>query len=77
MTETARASAYFLTEMFALVFIGALFYFLAVDKRGEAPAHEAAPAAQSQPDSARGGNNASTGRAVDGEAPSPPATPAR
>jgi hypothetical protein len=35
----------FVSIMFALVFLGALLYFFAVDKRGEGPAHEASPPA--------------------------------
>lgn len=35
----------FISIAFALVFLGALLYFFAVDKRGEGPSHEASPLA--------------------------------
>lgn len=65
----------FVIVVFALVFVGALLYFFAVDKRGEGPAHEAPPPATQQQGPATG-PGASDARATQAN-PGSPAAPAR
>ena len=71
--DNSRVFAFF-TIVAVVVFVGALLYFFAVDKRGEGPAHESGPpAAQMQ-----GGTNASTADSAGASnAPAAPGAPAR
>jgi hypothetical protein len=72
--DNSRVFAFF-TIVAVVVFVGALLYFFAVDKRGEGPAHEASPPATQM----QGGTNHSTPGVAPGPstAPGSPGVPAR
>jgi hypothetical protein len=70
----------FISIAFALVFLGALLYFFAVDKRGEGPSHEASPSAaqiQGQGTGSGLGPDGSGGTSANPGSVAPQATPGR
>ncbi|MEZ2299331.1 hypothetical protein [Variovorax sp. RCC_210] len=72
--DNSRVFAFF-TIVAVVVFVGALLYFFAVDKRGEGPAHESSPPATQM----QGRTNPSTPGTAPGasNAPAAPGAPAR